>query len=132
MKSPLRVEDPSGPEILRQMNEWLLLTDAETEAIQQADWVGLQQAQSRKGEVMDQWNQSQGPGVLALSGNLREQVVELAKQLGAKERVNQTLLATRLDNSRREISALGTSARNLKQLHSAYQSSSQAGWQWYS
>jgi hypothetical protein len=131
MKSSLPVDRSSAQAVLQMLEQWLELTELESDALQRADWTGVRSAQAKKGELMDRCRFPDA-GTESLTGGFKSQIQHLAGQIQTQERANQTLLAARLDCSRRELASLGTSARNLKQLHGAYQSSSRAGWQWYS
>lgn len=113
--------------LIGMLREWLALTQSETEAILREDWRSLDVAQSAKSRLMGRL-QEFGP----VSPEQRSLSSDLVSRISGQEASNRDLLGGKMDRSRTEMQGLGSSARQLRQIQTAYRGGTAPGWQWYS
>jgi hypothetical protein len=106
------------------LEQWRLMTRAESEAIQTAAWPKLREIQTRKAslrqplnEAFRQWKSSQAAGAASAAENpFRAEVARLI----ALEAHNARLLAGRREKAREKQLHLGRAARNLRNIRQSY------------
>ena len=117
---------------------WHLLTDEETAAIQVCDWQEVQRCQSLKQQLQDD--------IVAVRASLRSEAFQrqapakaiaeefrgILNELVALEASNLTLLSQQRERANTEMRRLDCASRNLRQVRSAYAAGHASVWHSYS